>query len=110
MCVSLAKAACYHTSRDGLFPGDIRFVPVTYTATLPFLHVSGLQLVHRVLRSLAERSLAERSLTPMAAAWGAHFAQVTCRETAARSHALALGSYRQHLACLGVWLALSTPV
>ena len=92
---SLAKAARYHTTPNGLLPGDVRFIPVTYAAALPFLHVSGLRL-HRVLRELAERSL-----TPTAAAWGAHFALVTRRETAALSHALALGAFRQHLACLG---------
>ena len=79
-----------------------RFVPVTYAATLPFLHVSGLRLLRRVLRSLAERTLA-----PLAAAWGAHFAQVTRRETATLSHALAPGSCRRHLACLGPGLLLA---
>ena len=49
--------------------------PVTYAAMLPFLHVSGLWLLHRVVPSLAERTLT----------------QITRRETVALSHCLGCG-------------------
>ena len=93
---TLAKAARYHTYPDGPLPGDLRLVPVTYSATVPFLHVSALRLLHRVLHDLASRTM-----SPDAALWGIHFARITQQATAALAHAHAVGSYRQLLACAG---------
>ena len=93
---SLAKAARYHTHPDGPLPGALTCVPLTMCATLPFLHVSSLRLLHRLLRDIASRSL-----SPWAATWGVHFARVTREVTASLSHAFALGAFRQFPACVG---------
>ena len=93
---TLAKAACYHTHPDGPLPGELRLVPVTYSATVPFLHVSALRLLYRVLHDLASRTM-----SPDAALWGIHFARITRQTTAALAHAHAVGSHRQLLACAG---------
>ena len=93
---SLAKAARYHTHPDGLLPGNLRFVPLTHCASVPFLHVSALRTLHRLLRDIASRSL-----HPLALTWGLHFARVTREATSGLAQAFALGSWRQFSACAG---------
>ena len=68
---SMAKAARYHTHLDGTLPGDLTFVPLTHSATVPFLHVSALRLLHRLVKELAERTM-----SPLSATWGIHFARL----------------------------------
>ena len=93
---SMAKAARYHTHPDGPLPGDLTFVPITLCATVPFLHVSALRLVHQLVHDLAERTL-----SPLAASWGFRFARTTREITAALAHANAVGAFRQFSACAG---------
>ena len=75
---------------------DLTFVPITCCATIPFYHVSALKLLHRLVRDTATKTL-----SLVARTWGIHFARVTRELTAGLSRAFALGSFRQHLACVG---------
>ena len=92
----MAKAVRYHTHPDGPLPGELTFVPLTLSAAVPFLQVSALRLLHRLVKDLASRTL-----SPLAAAWGSHFARTTREVTASLVHANAVGAFRQFSACAG---------